>query len=108
MVFMRDKANGVGRMSGDTGAHPECEVKTLNDIAVQVRSSEMGRDVIGRSAWKGHNSGRHDKTPIRCPCSQLAALRGAAWTYFLWSHPRGAGIISGCVISVNDIKLSIH
>ena len=36
------KPGGVGRMSGDTGAHPECEVKTLMIIdhtAFQVRSS---------------------------------------------------------------------
>ena len=26
MVCMPDKAKGLGRMSGDVGAHPECEV----------------------------------------------------------------------------------
>ena len=39
---MRDKAKGAGRMSGDTGAPPECEVKTLVipvHTVVQVRSS---------------------------------------------------------------------
>ena len=39
---MRDKAKGVGRMSGDARAHPECDVMTLHMIsdrtAVQVRS----------------------------------------------------------------------
>ena len=38
---MRDKVGG-GRMSGDAGALPECEVKTLmtpDNIAVQVHSS---------------------------------------------------------------------
>ena len=24
--------------------------------------------------------GRHEKAPVRCPCSQLAALHGAPWT----------------------------
>ena len=26
LIFMRDKVKGVGRMSGDAGAFPECEV----------------------------------------------------------------------------------
>ena len=43
---MQDKARGVGHMSGDVGAHPECEVKTLmtpDYTAVQVRSSGQGQ-----------------------------------------------------------------
>ena len=41
MVCMRDKTGGV-HMSGDAGALPECDVKTLmtpNHTAFQVRSS---------------------------------------------------------------------
>ena len=37
---MREKAKGVGRMSADAGAHPECEAKTLitpNHTAVSMR-----------------------------------------------------------------------
>ena len=29
MLYMKDKAKGVGRMSADTGALPECDMNTL-------------------------------------------------------------------------------
>ena len=41
----------VGRMSGDAGAFPECEVNTLFTLdrtTIQVRSSGKGRAGIGR------------------------------------------------------------
>ena len=44
---------GAGRMSGDAGAHQECEVKILmtpNHTAVQVRISGLGQAGIGRSS----------------------------------------------------------
>ena len=31
------------------------------------------------------NTGCHEKAPVRCPCSRLAALHGAPRTYFQWS-----------------------
>ena len=70
-------------MSGNTAAHPECEVKTLMTTvhtAVQVRHSELGLAGIDRSSWKGHTTGRHEKAPVRCPCSQLTALHGVPQT----------------------------
>ena len=42
MKCMRDKANGGGRMSGDAGTHPECEMKTLmtpDHTTIHVRCS---------------------------------------------------------------------
>ena len=80
MVCMWDKAKGVGRMSGDTGALPECEVKTPMTpyhTAIQVRSSGQCRVGIGRSSCNSLNSGRHEKSLVHCPCSWLAALHGA-------------------------------
>ena len=53
---------GVGRMSGDAGSFPECEVNTLitpNRSTIQVRSSGYCRVGIDRSSWKGLNTGRH-------------------------------------------------
>ena len=66
----------VGRLSGDAGAFPECEVMTPDHITVQVRSCGLGRAEIGRSSWKGLNTGRHEKVPVCCPCSWLATLHG--------------------------------
>ena len=44
--------------------------------------------VFGRHAGQSHwsvflempNTGRHEKAPVRCPCSRLAALHGAPRT----------------------------
>ena len=71
---------GVGRMSGDAGALPECEVKTLmscDHTAIFVSSSGWSRVGIGRSAAEVLCMGCHEKAPVRCPCSRLAALHGA-------------------------------
>ena len=32
---------------------------------------------LGRSSWKGLNTGGHEKAPLRCPCCRLATLHGA-------------------------------
>ena len=33
------------------------------------------------------NTGRHEKAPVRCPCSRLAALHGAPRTLAQWLTP---------------------
>ena len=73
----------VGRMSGDAGAFPKCEVNTLiipDCTNIQVRSSGWGRAKIGWYSRKGLNTGRHEKAPVRCPCCRLAAFHGARST----------------------------
>ena len=67
-------------MSGDAGALPECEVKTLltpNHTAFQVHISGLGRAGIGRSFWEGINTERHEKAPVCCSSSWLTVLHGA-------------------------------
>ena len=47
------KKHGVGRMSGDAGAFPECVVNTLimpDRTTIQMRSSGKDRVGIGRSS----------------------------------------------------------
>ena len=82
---MGAKTGMIGRMSGDAGAFPECQLKTVkpDHIAVQVLSSGLGRVGIGWSSGDGLNMGRHEKAPVRCPCSWLAAVYGAPWMYHL-------------------------
>ena len=82
-MCMLDKDEGAGRMSGDAGVFPEHEVIhlfTLHHTADQVRCCGLGRVGIGRSSWEGLSTGRHEITPVRCPCSWLAALHGAPRT----------------------------
>ena len=70
-------------MSGDAGAFPKCEVNPLitpGRTTIQVRSSGYRRVEIGRSCWKGHSTGRHEKAPFRLASNLLAALNGAPWT----------------------------
>ena len=69
----------VGRISGDAGAFPECEVNVLitpDRTTIQVRSSGCGRAGIDRSSWKGLDTGRYEKASVRCPC----CLHGAPQT----------------------------
>ena len=47
-------------------------------IAFQSRK----RIGIGRSYCRGHYTGRHEKSPVHCPCSRLAALHGAQRTLY--------------------------
>ena len=57
-----------------------CTVKTLmtpDPTAFPVLSSGLGRAGVGRSSEEGLDTGRHEKAPVRCPCSRLAALHGA-------------------------------
>ena len=78
------KLGGVVHILEDAGLLSECNVKTLMTsdlIAFQVCSSGYVRAGIGRSSWKGLDTGRHEKTPVRCPCSRLATLHGALRTH---------------------------
>ena len=62
------QSQGVGRMSGDAGAFPECEVNTLitpDRNTIQVRNPGYGRAGIGRSTRKGFNTGHNEKAPVR-------------------------------------------
>ena len=82
---MRDKARGIGRMFGDAGAFPECEVNTMitpDRTTIQVQRSGYGRAGICRSSWKGLNTGRHENAPVHYPCSGLAAHHFAPRTLF--------------------------
>ena len=54
-------------MSEDAGALPECKVKTLmtpDHTAFRVCSSVYGPVGIGRSSWKGLDTGHHTKAPV--------------------------------------------
>ena len=51
--------------------------------AFQVRISGQGRAGIDRSLWEGHSTGRHEKAPVRLPCSPLAAIQGDPRTLLL-------------------------
>ena len=83
---MRDKASRVGRMSGGARTHPEFQVNipmTLDIIAFQVHSSGYSRAGIGWSYREDLNTGRHEKAPVRCQCSRLAALHGVMKCYYM-------------------------
>ena len=97
---------GVGRMSGDVGAFSESEVNTLitpDRTTIQVLSSGYGRVRIGRSSWKGFNTGRHEKAPVRCTCCAANRLHGQRTGAFSWpSHVKAfSGRPTYCV-DVND------
>ena len=80
-------SQGIGRMSVNVGAFHEWEVNTLitpDRTTIQVRSSGLGRAGIGRSSWKDLNTGRHEKSPARCPCTRLTAFHGASRTLLLF------------------------
>ena len=52
---------------------------------------------IRRSSVKGLDTGRREKAPVRCPCSQLTAFHCATRTLLLLlllSHPRCMRMIS--------------
>ena len=53
---------------------------TPDHTAVLVYSSGYGRVGIDRCSGDGLRMGRHEKTPVRCPCSRLATLHGAPRT----------------------------
>ena len=82
MVCMRTKpgvwshggrCRSTSRERGDT-------LKTSDHTAFQVHINRYGRVGIGWSSWKGLNTGRHDKVPVRCPCSRWATLHVAPRT----------------------------
>ena len=74
---MQACAKVVGRMSGDAGALPDCRDADDN------RSHRLScvQLLLGLSRrigwpWEGLDTGRHEKTPVCCPCSRLSALHG--------------------------------
>ena len=72
----------VGRMSEDAGAFPECVGNTPitpDRTTIQVRSSGNWSVFLERP-----NTGRHEKAPVRCACSRLAALHGAPRTMVVY------------------------
>ena len=74
-----DKVKWDGCMSGDSRVRGDTLV-TRDHIAVLERSSVYGRAGTGRSSWKVHETGRHEKALDRCPFSRLATLHCAPRT----------------------------
>ena len=70
------RCRSTSRVGGDA-------LMTPDHIVVLVHNSGLHRAGIGRSSWKGLSSGRHEKAPVHCPCSRLAALHGAPRTLVL-------------------------
>ena len=88
-VGMWDKARGICLKAGDVAVQPECDVTTLMTLhsnAFLVSGSGLGRVGIGRCFGDGHNTGRHEKAPGRCPCCWQAVHHGAPWTRVLTSQ----------------------
>ena len=73
VIRMKGGCRGISRVRGDTPMTP-------NHTAVQVRSAGQGRTGIGQSSWKGLSTARHEKAPVRCPCSRLTTLHDAPRT----------------------------
>ena len=73
----------VGCMSGDAGAFPEC-VWEYTDYTRSYHHPGAQFWVGSSRNWsvflERPNTGRHEKAPVRCPCSRLAALHGAPRT----------------------------
>ena len=86
-------------MQGDT-------LMTPDHTAFQVRSSWLCQAGIGRSFWDGLNTGRHEKVPVCCPCSRLAALHDAPWsaanTVSMVLHGRCVVVGGGCNVGGNN------
>ena len=83
----------VGRMSGDAGAFLESVGKECGVYTDYTRSHHHpgAQFWVGSSRnWsvflKRPNAGRHEKAPVRCPCSRLAALHGAPQTLSVVRH----------------------
>ena len=70
------RCRSTSRLRGDTPM-------TLYHTAIQVRSSGWCRVGSGPSYGEGLSNGRHDKVPVRCPCSRLAARHGSPRTPLL-------------------------
>ena len=65
---MQDKARGwsyVGRCRSTSCVRGDT-LMTPDHIAVQVSSAGYGRAGIGQYSWKGLDTGRHEKAPVRC------------------------------------------
>ena len=73
----------VGRMLGDAGAFPEC-VGNTPDYTRSYHHPGAQFWVGSSRNWsvfmKRPNTGCHEKAPVRCPCSRLAALHGTPRT----------------------------
>ena len=89
MVCMRDKERSGWSHVGicrSTSRVREDTLMTSDHTAIQVCSSGYGRAGIGRSSWKALNTGRHEKAPVRYPCSRLDTLHGAPGTHRFVLH----------------------
>ena len=56
VVVGRHAGHAVGRMTGDAGAFPECEVNTQirpDCTTIQMRRSGWGRARMGKTSWEG-------------------------------------------------------
>ena len=96
MVCMQDKARGwlhvrrcrsTSRVQGDT-------LMTPDHTAVQVRSSGKGHDGIGRSSWKGLNTGRRERLRF--------VVHAASWL-----HSMDTAVVVAIVVAVIQALRSI-
>ena len=62
-----------GENTDDTRSHRFSEV--------QVWAGSSRNSSSDRSSDEGLNTGRHEKAPVRYPCSRLATLHGAVRTF---------------------------
>ena len=60
----------------------------LHPIAPPSRCAVLGRVELERP-----NTGRHEKAPVRCPCSRLAALHGAHRTLLTVMYAEHVGLM---------------
>ena len=67
------KFRRTSRVRGDT-------LMTPNPTAIQVLISGCWGSRVDRYSGEGLNTGRYEKTPVRCPCSLLATLHCAPRT----------------------------
>ena len=74
------RSRGVGHVSEDVGALPECEVKTPEHTA--SRSAALGRSSRNWLIFlESLSTGRQEKVLVCCPRSRLTTRHGAPRTH---------------------------